>query len=103
MCEIMNDINNIIDKISNAIDDMTMNAFAICGFSKDFVINNARDFQRNVDIITNDEAYFYKNKFLFAVRVRFENNGMKNTVYVDFAKEYEALLDKFNSCGIIDQ
>lgn len=103
MCEIMNDINNIIAKISNAIDDMTMNAFAVCGFDKDFVINNAKDFRRNVNIITNDSSYFYKNKFLFTVRVRFENDGMKNTVYVDFAKEYEALLDKFNSCEKIEQ
>lgn len=91
------DIYQIVTEISQKVDEMTINAFAVCGFGEDFIVKNIKDFHAVQNVFNSDKSYFYKNKLLFTVRTRVEDFGLKSVVYVDFAKEYEELLDKLIS------
>ena len=83
------DVYQMVCEISQKVDEMTINAFAICGFGEDFHVSQ--------NVFDGDKSYFYKDKLLFTVRTRLEDCGLKSVIYVDFAKEYEGLLDKFNA------
>lgn len=90
------DLNQLKYEVSQKMDEMVMNAFAVCGFSKEFIFKNLGDFYINQNLIAGT-SYFYKDKFLFNIGIRMMHSGISSVVYVDFAKEYEELLDKFNA------
>lgn len=87
------DIHQMVCEISQRVDEMTIDAFAICGFREDFIIENIKDFYVSQNVFNGDKSYFYKDKLLFTVRTKIEDCGLKSVVYVDFAKEYEGLLN----------
>lgn len=91
------DVHQMVCEISQKVDEMTIDAFAICGFEEDFIVENIKDFYVSQNIFDGDKSYFYKDKLLFTVRTRVEDCGLRSVIYVDFAKEYEELLDKFNA------
>lgn len=91
------DVSQMVCEISQKVDEMTIDAFAVCGFSQDFITKNIKDFLVIQNVFDGDKSYFYKDKLLFTVRTRVEDCGLKSVIYVDFAKEYEELLDKFNA------
>lgn len=89
------DIHQMVCEISQKVDEMTIDAFAACGFGEGFIVENIKDFYVSHDVFNGDKSYFYKDKLLFTVRTRVEDRGLKSVTYVDFAKGYEELLDKF--------
>lgn len=75
-------IYELIQDYSKSIDRMILDAFELCGFSKDYIIDHSERFNITNDRRSTKEVYnyYYLNTFLFSVILDFKEDCFKTTV-----------------------
>lgn len=56
------DVHQMVCEISQKVDEMTIDAFTICGFGEGFIVENIKDFYVSQNVFNEEMKYYIKKR-----------------------------------------